>query len=381
MQDFDECEEGEISDDPSSEIIQPYIALERPATSFVPNQFKQQLSQLSDDSLESSSSEESTSDDDRPAKRRKKTFSSKRLLHKTAPVKQNPWSSVLLEDHIESELKDISVKRSKTLQERTRDVESYDYSLVLHDRLDNDDIDEESEKKIRKKLEALDQNDGGESFAAENDNPPENFEDILKKTKVLITNSRKRKMDQRNPTRGRRTPVPKTPQRVDDLIATVESTDFEIAKEIASKLHEDKIDLILRVVELLGKEMAIQLFESTKEAENDGGIMVANGSRRRTPGGVFLHLLRNHDEIPMEKIRQVFSEEERAREKFKRVIRAKRRQENATNLKKVILPEVADLPTRGELEMAMASRTDRVETAEQPEMNSEDIVCDWQQKE
>ena len=38
--------------------------------------------------------------------------------------------------------------------------------------------------------------------------------------------------------------------------------------------------------------------------------------------------------------------------------------------------DVADLPTRGELEMAMASRTDRVETAEQPEMNSEDIVCD-----
>ena len=40
----------------------------------------------------------------------------------------------------------------------------------------------------------------------------------------------------------------------------------------------------------------------------------------------------------MEKIREVFSEEEKAREKFKRVLRAKRRQENATNLKKVLLP-------------------------------------------
>jgi len=355
--------------------IQPYVALERPAASFVSNQFKQQPTQPSDDSYSSSSSEESISDDDRPAKRRKKTFSSKRLLPITAPVKKNIWSSVLLEDHIESELKDINVKRSKTLQERTRDVESYDFSLMLQDRLDNDDIDEESEKKIRKKLKDLDKNDGGESFAAD-DSPPENFEDILKETKRLLSNSRKRKMDQRNPTKGRRTPIPKAPQRVDDLTASVESTDIEIAKEIAFKLHEDKIDLILRCVQLLGKERVIELFQSTKEVENDGGIMVANGSRRRTPGGVFLHLLRNHDEIPMEKIREVFSEEEKAREKFKRVLRAKRRQENATNLKKVLLPDVPDLPTRSELEMALVTRTDQAETVEQAEVNAEEIVFD-----
>ena len=47
------------------------------------------------------------------------------------------------------------------------------------------------------------------------------------------------------------------------------------AKEIAFKLHEDKIDLILRCVQLLGKERVIELFQSTKEVENDGGIMVA----------------------------------------------------------------------------------------------------------
>ena len=45
----------------------------------------------------------------------------------------------------------------------------------------------------------------------------------------------------------------------------------------------------------------------------------------------------------MEKIRQVFSEEEKTREKFKRVIRAKRRQENATKLKEVLLPGNIDI--------------------------------------
>jgi len=78
----------------------------------------------------------------------------------------------------------------------------------------------------------------------------------------------------------------------------------------------------------------------------------------------------------MEKIREVFSEEEKAREKFKRVLRAKRRQENATNLKKVLLPDVPDLPTRSELEMALVTRTDQAETVEQAEVNAEEIVFD-----
>jgi len=255
------------------------VALERPAASSLTYQSNKQLIQ-SDDSSESSE-ESSSSDEDRPAKRRKKVSTKKLLLPKTSVVKQNIWSSVLLEDHIESELKDINVKRNKTLQERSRHVESYDFSLVLRDRLANDDIDEESEKKIRRTLKDLDKKDGGESFGAGNpESPPENFEDCLKETKLLLSNSRKRKMDHKNPGRGRRTPIPQIPQRVDDLIATIESTDIELAKEISVKLHEDKIQLILRVVELLGKEMAIQLFEDTKEAENSGGIMTAVSRRR-----------------------------------------------------------------------------------------------------
>jgi hypothetical protein len=35
------------------------------------------------------------------------------------------------------------------------------------------------------------------------------------------------------------------------------------------------MDLILRAVEILGKEITIKLFYETQETENDGGIMVA----------------------------------------------------------------------------------------------------------
>jgi hypothetical protein len=34
------------------------------------------------------------------------------------------------------------------------------------------------------------------------------------------------------------------------------------------------------------------LFKETQKIEHVGGMMIKNGARRRTPGGVFLHLLR-----------------------------------------------------------------------------------------
>ena len=49
-----------------------------------------------------------------------------------------------------------------------------------------------------------------------------------------------------------------------------------------------------------------------------------------------MHFLRNDKEIPMEKIREVFSEEEKAKEVFKRKLRAKRRKEKAEDSNKLM---------------------------------------------
>ncbi len=69
-----------------------------------------------------------------------------------------------------------------------------------------------------------------------------------------------------------------------------------------------------------------------------------DGSRRRTPGGVFLYLLRNDDEVPMEQIRQIFAEENKTREKFKRVVRARRRQAHAHALKQSLQSTPTSFP-------------------------------------
>lgn len=362
----DEIEDGEISEEHTDDTIETfteYRTLERPSfTPAVPLPTTSSLHNLDDSSQSSSSSsssDSSTSSDYRgqPAKKRKKLSNNKAINPKPTTGKSNIWSSVLFEDHIERELKDIDVKHSKDSYDRSRDVESYNYPRGLSTRLEDENLDEESEIKIRKTLKHLDKKDGGKSFGGQSETPsptPEDFEQSLVAAKQLL-NSRKRKMDQRDSQKERK---PKKelpmPSRVKDLIVTTESSPLEVAKDIALKLYEEKTDLIQRAVEIVGIEASIQLFKQTQEAENDGGILVANGSRRRTPGGVFFYLLRNHEEIPMEKIKEVFAEEEKARNIHRLQVRAKRRQEQAEKLKKSVQKSrdaLPPLPTRSELEL------------------------------
>ena len=46
-------------------------------------------------------------------------------------------------------------------------------------------------------------------------------------------------------------------------------------------------------MEIVGVDVALDLFNKTKDIESKGGMMIKNGERRRTPGGVFMQLLRD----------------------------------------------------------------------------------------
>ena len=63
------------------------------------------------------------------------------------------------------------------------------------------------------------------------------------------------------------------------------------------------------MVELVGRDVALDLFQQTRKIEGGGGMMIKNGSRRRTPGGLYLQLLRDRakedhriDEIKVQRI-------------------------------------------------------------------------------
>jgi hypothetical protein len=66
-----------------------------------------------------------------------------------------------------------------------------------------------------------------------------------------------------------------------------------VATMIADRLGETRIGprvQIKRIVQVLGRSQARALLEETLRVEENGGIMLPDGSRRRTPGGVFFYL-------------------------------------------------------------------------------------------
>src|SRR5262245_38549655 len=76
---------------------------------------------------------------------------------------------------------------------------------------------------------------------------------------------------------------------------------LQVAAEIAAQLGETEDGprgTILRVVERLGQAAARAFLEETLAIEAQGGIWLGDGSRRRTPGGVFFYLVRERSPKP-----------------------------------------------------------------------------------
>ncbi|XP_068102899.1 phosphorylated adapter RNA export protein [Hyperolius riggenbachi] len=80
----------------------------------------------------------------------------------------------------------------------------------------------------------------------------------------------------------------------------------KVADEIAYRLREPKKDLIQRVVKTLGTKKALEILAETAEVEQNGGLFIMNGSRRRTPGGVYLNLLKNTPNVTSVQMKEIF---------------------------------------------------------------------------
>jgi hypothetical protein len=80
-----------------------------------------------------------------------------------------------------------------------------------------------------------------------------------------------------------------------------------VAKVIADQLGETEAGprrLILRLVKHLGVDAALAFLKQTLEIEEQGGMMLPDGSRRRTPGGVWLFLVRKS--LPAQDVARLF---------------------------------------------------------------------------
>ncbi|XP_029969831.1 phosphorylated adapter RNA export protein [Salarias fasciatus] len=117
---------------------------------------------------------------------------------------------------------------------------------------------------------------------------------------------------------------------------TEDDDDDKVTEEIAHRLQEPKKDLIERVVRVIGKKKAIELLGETATLEESGGVYTMDGSRRRTPGGVYLNLLKNTPSITKEQIKNIFFEEQQRDSKSKKAAQKRRRHVVAKKMKQAI---------------------------------------------
>lgn len=81
-----------------------------------------------------------------------------------------------------------------------------------------------------------------------------------------------------------------------------------VTKQICKSLAEENVPLISLIVQELGDDgkSALKMLQKTKKIERGKGIKTADGERRKSPGGVFLHL--SKESLGIEKFKQLCKE-------------------------------------------------------------------------
>ncbi|XP_078070696.1 phosphorylated adapter RNA export protein [Mustelus asterias] len=163
---------------------------------------------------------------------------------------------------------------------------------------------------------------------------------------------------------------------------TEDDTPDKISNEIAYRLREPKTDLIHRVVKTIGRKKAIELLIQTAEVEQNGGLMIVDGSRRRTPGGVYLQLLKNTPSITQDQIKEIFYDENQREYNCKKAAKKRRRHIIGKKMKQAIKElnlQVDDDASRetfaSDTNDALASVEDTEEVhMEKPALDPEDAI-------
>ncbi|GJQ87878.1 putative PHAX RNA-binding domain protein [Trypoxylus dichotomus] len=262
-------EEGEIFDNDSDN----YTPLERPTNyaSIQPNlKFPANFESESESSKQSTS--DSGSDSDREARKKRPKLKAK-LRRPSKSLRQNKyniWSTHIQEDVLADTLNTCDV----TLKDRSRNVETYDYNLSR--KSNKRTMSDRNNSKIRLVHSSKSEKDG-----------------VKGSSRTLLA-----------------------------LNTSVENTEEEIARDLANKLCEEKEELIYKIVKVAGKEKVIEVFHEVKRIEKEGGMLVMNQSRRRTPGGVFLFLIKHDSNLSAEQHSLIFEDE---KQKYKDELKKKKK--------------------------------------------------------
>ncbi|XP_055638246.1 phosphorylated adapter RNA export protein isoform X2 [Toxorhynchites rutilus septentrionalis] len=346
-----ELEEGEVTDD-SEEGYTPLQRPELPKTEFAggasvsqPRTAMEILSDQDDLNDESEASSDDSDDDTAFGKRKTKKLRIRPPLEKiqqpqtsqSLPSKYNIWTESIQEDTLMETMRGCDVTLNGM---RNRDVESYDYNLKY--RLNGGNAFHRAMKRRQSYSDDSDGYGGGKRFRSTS----------LGNACIRERKSVKLRLGKQNSSDSNSNDsFQNAPRHIQDLNVRDDCDYGTFAVELANKLCEEKDELMLRVVNVLGKEIPAKLFKETQKIEADGGMLIMNGARRRTPGGVFLFLLKHNEEIDKDDKKAIFLEEKKAAIKERKTSQAVNREKKVEELKKTLNRQAADneLPTRSDL--------------------------------
>ncbi|XP_045471404.1 phosphorylated adapter RNA export protein [Harmonia axyridis] len=324
---MEELEDGEISSNSCDE----YIPLERPPNySNIPQPPVIEHSESEELDLSSDVDSDDSSVQNIKAKRPKIKLKPK-PGNTSNKKKYDIWTTKVQEDVLSETLNSCDV----TKKDRSRDVETYDYTLSFKMNRNSNKRTREDRKNIYCRLGKRSEND-------EKDNGKGASRIIL------------------------------------DLHTTIENTDEEIAKDMANKLFELKENLIERSLKLIGKEKCFEVFKQTQEIEADGGLSVMNWTRRRTPGGVFFHLIKTDDSIDQKLRSAIFVEERKKDSKERKKKQTQKWKEQRDKERAKILPELlskAELISKHR-SLKEVSEDDVINPPPTPETDCQENSCD-----
>ncbi|KAL4227862.1 hypothetical protein ACF0H5_013300 [Mactra antiquata] len=255
----------------------------------------------------------------------------------------NVWGSVLTEQDLTQTLvSGASVDKPNDVSLNERNVESYDFTKkYTDDRPPGDEVPKKNsiwsfgDSDIQSSIGCSSR---GRSIIGYEDtlSRPRDNNDLRS---VLTKKSRKRRADfsgdRKHSEVHRRLGDKKVKTfHVGEADVNIDMEESVFNKKIADFLNEPKVDLIERITQHLGKDVALRVFNATRDVEDAGGIYTMDGSRRRTPGGVYFTLLKQQPEFNTKARAFIFSDDVEQHKKWKKESRKRTKKQKRQRAKK-----------------------------------------------
>lgn len=209
--------------------------------------------------------------------------------------KNNIWATGLQEESLMENLKGCGVDREAS-SAYDRDVESYDYSMRFRMNAENalkrrksSNSDSSNERPQSKYFRAFAQqqqnnkskhrrNGGGDFDGAGSDGCGGGGQHKKNKKKSVHKRLGVRRTDDNSSSNDGQQQQQQQldgPRTIADLEPVmVDTTSEAVARDLAAKLHEEKDELMLRIVDILGNALPLEVFAETQKIEANGGMMI-----------------------------------------------------------------------------------------------------------